>query len=96
MAVLEDLKGISVKINSAIKIHLRERFHWDFVRTLVFLLVVFIFEAQIVFHGTPRIFCLVIDARAEGRGVSPISEKYRECRDEGDEESHQEPTFELP
>lgn len=65
MAVLENLKNISVEINSAVKIHICKRFHWDFVGTLVFLPVVFIFEAQVVFHGTPRIFCLVIDARAE-------------------------------
>lgn len=66
MAMLEDLKRISIEVDFAIEIHLRERLHWDHVVTPVFLLGVFIFEAQVIFHGTPRIFCFVIDARTEG------------------------------
>lgn len=66
MAILEDLKRISIKIDFAIEIHLRERLHWDLFVTPVILLGVSISEAQVIFHGTPWILCFVIDARTEG------------------------------
>ena len=45
MAILEDLKRVSIKIDFAIEIHLRERLHWDPFVAPVLLLGVYIFEA---------------------------------------------------
>ena len=66
MAILEDLKRISIKIDFAIEIHLRERLHWDSLVTCILLLGVYIFEAQVILDGSPRILYFVIDSRAEG------------------------------
>ena len=63
VAILEDFKRISIEIDFAIEIHLRECLHWDL---FVLFLGVFIFEGRVLFHGMPRTLCFVIDARTEG------------------------------
>ena len=83
MAILEDLKRISIKIDIAIEIHLRERLHWGPLVASVLLLGVYIFEAQVKLDGPSRVLYFVIDSRTEGGDEGPIHNKYGQRCEKG-------------
>jgi len=65
VAVLEDIEDVTLDVNFAINVHLREVLQWDLGPAAVLALEFLILEGQVIFDGAVGQLRFVVDARAE-------------------------------
>lgn len=86
MPVLQNLKSITLEVDLTSEVLLVEGFHWNFVASIVFLLILLFVECKVVFNWLPWELGLLVLARREARGAHPECSQDRETGEDEEEE----------
>lgn len=86
MAVLENLEGVAVELDIAVKVHLLEGLHGDLVLAIVLGLVLGVLEGQVVLNRAAGKLGLLVLPRGIGGDEEPETSEKREINNDGEED----------
>lgn len=93
---LHDLEAVTVEVNVAVKVHLVEGLHGDFLLAVVLGLVLGLLEAEVVLYALTRVLGLLILAGTDGRDHQPVDGQERQTGKDGEEQGSFGATADLP
>jgi hypothetical protein len=96
MSVLQDLQAVAIELDLAIKIHIVESLHGDFVSPTVFGLIGFVLESKVVLDGASGKSGLFVLARSEHRMKLPERDEDRDGGKEAEEDGGLQSAANLP
>lgn len=96
MALLHNLKAVTLELNIAVKVHLVESLHGNLVGATVLETVGILLELEIVLDTTVGKANLLILARTDGRDGQPPNSEHGKIDDKSEEEGGLETTANLP
>lgn len=96
MSIFHNLQTVPVEVNIAIKVHVMERLHWDFVPASVLELIGLFLECKVVFDRAAWNSGLFGLARTEGRGKVPKSHQDWDCSEETEKDAGLESSADFP
>jgi hypothetical protein len=94
--VLQNLQGIAIELNVAVKVHVLESLHGDLVPAAVPDLIGIALEGKVMFDGAPWELDLVVLARAEGRYSGPECDQNRDGGEETKEDGGLQSAADFP
>jgi hypothetical protein len=71
MSIFQDLQAITVEINVAVEVHLKERPHWDLAFAPIFHAISILMKCKVMLDRTAWILGFLVFARGESGHDSP-------------------------
>lgn len=96
VAVLQNLKAVTVEVNLAVKVHLMEGLHGDLVLASILGLILGLLEGEVVLDRAAGKLGLLILAGGKGRGGQPETRDDGQGGDEGEEDGCLQAATNLP
>jgi hypothetical protein len=96
VAVLENVEGVAVELDVAVKVHLLEGLHGNLAFSMVLGLILGLLEGEIVLDGAARVLGLLVQARRDNRGDDPEGREEGRRREERKEDGRLEPATGFP
>jgi hypothetical protein len=96
VALLHDLKAVTLELNIAVKVHFVESLHGNLVGATVLETVGFLLEFEVVLDTTVGKANLLILARADGGDDQPPCSEHGKIDNDSEEQGGLEATTDLP